>query len=261
MAAAASNQMPLLWHPQMDELVAIGVEFLPGSGVTLHDFYESLEHEHQYNIDGTHRKIFPTGTIRNKANSKRQIALRSKKRQTNWETPTFSEELYSWIRQNDIIDRLYAFANNLPLPQTNNEDTMSNNNQNNERTGRVRFDNEQRFQGNLSGGEGGGGVQDVTDRFSALTTGRRGNPNADGNGIVWLKDPPTHVELEPGVSRIVKGLTTVVGANRMKDDQTGKKPSLFLSMVMANWEDRKLVSTMISSLAMIYMCVHPSCLH
>ena len=144
MAAAASNQMPLLWHPQMDELVAIGVEFLPGADVSLHDFYESLEHEHQYNIDGTHRKIFPTGTIRKKANSKRQIALRSKKRQTNWETPTFSEELYSWIRQNDIIDRLYAFANNLPLPQTNNEDTMSNNNQNNERTGggRVRFDNE-----------------------------------------------------------------------------------------------------------------------
>ena len=258
MAAPASNQMPLLWHPQMDELVAIGVEFLPGADVSLHDFYESLEHEHQYNIDGTHRKIFPTGIIRNKANSKRQVALRSKKRQTNWETPTFSEELYSWIRQNDIIDRLYAFANNLPLPQANDEDTMSNNNQNNERTGsRVRFDNEQRFQGNLSGGEGGGGVQDVTDRFSALTTGRRGNPTSTPNadGIVWLKDPPEYVLLEQGVSRIIKGLTTVVGANRMKDDQTGKKPSLFLSMVMANWEDRKLVSTM------IYMCAHPSCLH
>ena len=62
---------------------------------------------------------------------------------------------------------------------------------------------------------------------SATGGGRRRFNDKKKDEIVWQKDPSTHILLEEGPSRIIKGLTTVVGAHRMTDDRTGRNlPSL-----------------------------------
>ena len=212
-----SNNTPAFWLPQMQALVHIAVEYLEDAGISVHDFYESCFHT------GTNNLIFSTGVIRNKANRVRQVA-RTAKTRSNWNPPTFSQDLYNWLKPNEIIDRLYAVANNLPLPQAANNKAMQNNNNNND-----------------NGGEDDV-VKDIATRMrNSKITGSGGTEGSDEE--IWQKGPLPRIILDNGPSTLIRGLTTVVTAKRITDDGTGKKGVFTIYMDMPNWEDRDKVST------------------
>ena len=227
------------WLPEYYALCKIGVEFLEAAGLEVADLYANCYHKHLRNIDGTNKLCFPQGQIRTKANRVRQNLRRSKQRGYNWETPTFSEELYNFLDQNDVIDRLYRIANGQPPLQptpTHAEDTtMSNNNNNNNNNNRtgvqfregLTFDNQQGYRGD------GDGVGDLTQRMRGTSIRKQSK---------WYEGPLKKIQLTLGVSETVKGLTITVGPGRITDDGGGKKKTFTVTQEMVSWEDRFLVS-------------------